>query len=52
MESTGKKHDAPKLWYWGESKEGMSIEECEMIARSIPRFERKRCDLELHISFV
>ena len=29
MESTSKKQNTPKLWYWGEPKGGMSLEDCE-----------------------
>lgn len=27
MESTSKKQNTPKLWYWGEPKGGMSLED-------------------------
>ena len=41
MESTSKKQNTPKLWYWGEPKGGMSLEDCEKIVKEIPHFDRK-----------
>ena len=35
MESTSKKQNTPKLWYWGEPKGGMSLEDCEKIVKEI-----------------
>ena len=29
MESTSKKQNTPKLWYWGEPKGGMILEDCD-----------------------
>ena len=41
MESTSKKQNTPKLWYWGNLKEGMSLEDCEKIVKDIPHFDRE-----------
>ena len=52
MEATSKKQDRPRLWYWGEPKEGMSVEDCEKLAREIPRFDRAFRPREMYIAFV
>ncbi len=52
MESTNKKQDAPKLWYWGEPEGGMSLEDCEKIVKETPRFERTRRLVDLYVAFV
>lgn len=52
MESREKKQGTPKLWYWGVPKEGMSIEDCEKLAKRIPRYDRETGLADLKISFV
>ena len=52
MESTSKKQNTPKLWYWGEPKGGMSLEDCEKIVKEIPHFDiRKRACFYTSLSF-
>lgn len=38
MKSTDKKQKASLRWHWSEPEGGLSLEECEQIARQIPRF--------------
>lgn len=52
MKSTSKKQNAPRLWYWGEPKDGMSIEDCEKIVKDIQPFERQTRLKDLYIAFV
>ena len=53
MESTSKKQNTPKLWYWGvEPKGGMSLEDCEKIVKEIPHFDRKTRLADMYIAFV
>ncbi len=52
MESTSKKQNAPKLWYWGETKGGMSLEVCEKIVKEIPLFDKKKRLADMYIAFV
>lgn len=52
MKSRSKKQEVPQLWYWGEPKEGMSLEDCERIAKETPLFEKKTRLADLHIVFV
>ncbi len=47
MESTSKKQNTPKLWYWGEPKGGMSLE-----VKEIPHFDRKTRLADMYIAFV
>ena len=51
MESTSKKQNTPKLWYWGEPKGGMSLEDCEKIVKEIPHFDRKTLAADMVYSF-
>ena len=43
MESTSKKQNTPKLWYWGEP---------EKIVKEIPHFDRKTRLADMYIAFV
>ena len=52
MESTSKKQNTPKLWYWGEPKGGMSLEDCEKIVKEIQHFDRKTRLADMYIAFV
>ena len=52
MKSTSKKQEAPRLWYWGEPEGGMSVEDCERIAKEIPPFEREKRPRDLYIAFI
>ena len=52
MESTSKKQNTPKLWYWGEPKGGLSLEACEKIVKEIPHFDRKTRLADMYIAFV
>ena len=52
MKSTSKKQEAPRLWYWGEPEGGMSVEDCERIAKEIPPFEREKRPRDLYIAFM
>ena len=52
MESTSKKQNTPKLWYWGEPKGGMSLEDCEKIVKEIPHFDRNTRLADMYIAFV
>ena len=51
MELTKKKQNTPKLWYWGEPKEGMSIEDCEKMVAQNTKFSRENRFM-LQIAFV
>ena len=52
MESTSKKQNTPKLWYWGEPKGGMSLEDCEKIVKEIPHFDRKTRLADMYIALI
>lgn len=54
MEPTSKeqRQNAPKLWYWGEPKGGMSLEDCEKIVKETPLFDKKNQLTDMYIAFV
>ena len=51
MRKTNEKKRSPRLWYWGEPKEGMSLEDCERIAKEIPPFDPETRLVNLCIAF-